>query len=177
MNKRVTLITLLEQKTLDYINNMVEKTNIQSCKVPYGVCEDRLNADTLPYHFTISAWDKNEQEKIIDILKEMPMSEINLKIIDIDLMNGKENSYVLYFSLENDSQLREIQRKIYKELPSEKYNPDTFTFHITIDIDKDYEKVLLLRDKLKENFEPFNIVISKLGLFEIYPAVNVFKTI
>ena len=55
-------------------------------------------------------------------------------------------------------------------MPSEKYNPDNFNFHITIHIDKDYTKINLMKEKLLDKFTPFILEVDTFCLYEIYPA-------
>ena len=52
----------------------------------------------------------------------------------------------------------------------EKYNPDKFHFHITINDGKDYNKIISMKEKILQNFTPFDIEIDTFGLYEIYPA-------
>ncbi len=85
-------------------------------------------------------------------------------------MNGKENSYCLYFELENNEKLKKLQREIYNLCPSIKYNPDNFTFHITIHIDKDYKKVISIKNILEKDFKEIELIVENFGLYEIYPA-------
>lgn len=85
-------------------------------------------------------------------------------------MNGKENSYVLYFNIEDNEKLKLLQQRIYQVLSSEKYNPNNFNFHITIHIDKDYNKIISMKEKILENFIPFELEVNTFGLYEIYPA-------
>lgn len=66
--------------------------------------------------------------------------------------------------------LKKLHQKIYEILPSEKYNPSAFNFHITIHIDKDYEKINKMKDDLLKGFVPFKLNINTFSLYEIYPA-------
>lgn len=79
-------------------------------------------------------------------------------------MNGKENR-----------ELKELQENVYNILPVEKYNPNKFKFHITIHVDKDYDKIIKIKNELKQSFIPFKLTVSSIGLFEIYPAKLVEK--
>ncbi len=64
MNERVTLISLINQESVDKIQGLVSKINYALCKVPFGKnVDNRVKADTLPYHFTLYSWNiekKNE---------------------------------------------------------------------------------------------------------------------
>ncbi len=85
-------------------------------------------------------------------------------------MNGKENSYCLYIELENNEELKNIQKEIYNLCPSPKYNPENFTFHITIHIDKDYQKIINMKKVLEDDFKEIELTVCNFGLYEIYPA-------
>ena len=172
MNERITLISNFDKDSITEIEDILsEIKNIQLCKVPFGKnIINREEVDTLPFHFTFCAWDISQEKEILASLKNISFNKFQIKIKDIKIMNGKENSYILYFEVENNDYLKELQKEIYKISPIEKYNPDNFKFHITIHIDKDYELVLKMEKELKENFESFNLVVESLGLYEIYPA-------
>ena len=49
-----------------------------------------------------------------------------------------------------------------------------FVFHMTLHIDKDYNKVLNLQKILKENFKPFFLEFNTLALFD-YPGEMIKK--
>ena len=85
------------------------------------------------------------------------------------------DSYCLYLSIEENQPIKELQRIFYKEFPKEKYNPDDFIFHMTLHIDKDYNKILKLQNMLRENFKSFSLQFDMLALFD-YPGEKI-KTI
>ncbi len=172
MNERITLISIFDNESIIRIKDILKVINkVNLCKVPFGKnVVNREEVDTLPFHFTFCAWDISQEKEILNSLKNISFNKFQIKIKDIKIMNGKENSYILYFEVENNDYLKELQKEIYKISPIEKYNPDNFKFHITIHIDKDYELVLKMEKELKENFESFNLVVESLGLYEIYPA-------
>lgn len=81
-------------------------TNIKfkNCKVPYGIDDEhRYDIDNLPYHFTIFATNKENQDQFIDLIKTVNVDKMKLKINKVEIMNGKYDSYVLYLGIE-DSQ-------------------------------------------------------------------------
>lgn len=171
MNERITFISVFNDISLEKIEHYTKKINDKLCKVPFGKnVNNREEADTLPYHFTLSAWDISCKEKVIDELSKIEYPKLKILINDIEIMNGKENSYVLYFDIEESIELKLLQSKIYQMLPSKKYNPENFNFHITIHIDKDYTKIITMKRKLLENFTPFELEVDTFGLYEIYPA-------
>ncbi len=177
MNERITLVSLFNQNDLEKINNIIKIIDEPLCKVPFGKnVDNRIKADTLPYHFTFSAWDISQENFILQELSNINFNSFKVNVDSIEIMNGKENSHVLYFNIKASDELKLLQEKIYNILPSEKYNPNKFQFHITITIDKDYEKIIRIKNKLEEIFIPFDLEINSIGLFEIYPA-NLIKTI
>ena len=169
MNERITFIC--EFNNIQKIEYYIKAMNQDLCKIPYGIkVDNRIEADTLPYHFTLSAWNITEKEKVKTELSKIEFPKIKIYIDDIEIMNGKENSYVLYFNIKKNDELKTLQEKIYKILPNEKYNPEKFNFHITIHIDKDYNKLIEMKEQLKENLIPFELEVDKFNLYEIYPA-------
>lgn len=178
MNERVTFISVFDKNNLKKLEVYASQIEEELCKVPFGKnVDNREEADTLPYHFTLSAWNIEDKDNVIEGLEKIEFSKIKILINNIGIMNGKENSYVLYFDIEDNKELKLLQQKVYNILPSEKYNPDNFQFHITIHIDKNYNKIISIKEKILENFMPFELEIDTFGLYEIYPAklVRTFK--
>lgn len=171
MNERITFISVFNDISLEKIEHYTKEINDKLCKVPFGKnVDNREEADTLPYHFTLSAWDISCEDKVIDGLSKIEYPKLKILINDIEIMNGKENSFVLYFVIEKSEELKSLQSKIYQMLPNEKYNPNNFNFHITIHIDKDYTKINSIKEKLLEKFIPFELEADTFALYEIYPA-------
>ncbi len=171
MNERITLIAIFDDNSLEKIVFYTKQINEKLCKVPFGKnVNSREEVDTLPYHFTLSAWNISDEDNVIKKLSKVDFTKLKLFINNIEIMNGKENSYVLYFSIEENEKLKTLQKNIYNILPVEKYNPDKFHFHITINIGKDYNKIISMKEKILQNFTPFDIEIDTFGLYEIYPA-------
>ena len=176
MKERITFIGTFDNNNLEKINNITKHIDEKLCKVPFGKNVDsREEVDTLPYHFTLIAWDIKKEEKVINELSKIEFPKLKVLINNVEIMNGKENSHVLFFSIEPNKELKLLQQKIYQILPSEKYNSDNFQFHITIHIDKDYKKIEDIKEKLLQNFVPFELDINTFELYEIYPAKLVKK--
>lgn len=170
MSKRITLITFIDQIETNKIEKLMKNINENTCKVPYGINDEkREEIDNLPYHFTIFATNKENQKKLLEILQSINIDKIQRKINDIKIMNGRDNSYCLYLSIEENNNIKELQRIFYKEFRKEEYNPDKFNFHMTLHIDKDYYKISNLQKVLKENFEPFYLKFNTLALYD-YPG-------
>lgn len=170
MSKRITLISFIEKNEIRKVEQLMENINENTCKVPYGINDEKRNEiDNLPYHFTIFATNKENQDKLLEMVKNINIDKIRLKVNDIKIMNAKYDSYCLYLSIEENQSIKELQRIFYKEFPKEKYNPDNFIFHMTLDIDKDYNKILNLQRILKNKFKPFFLEFDTLALFD-YPG-------
>lgn len=138
MSKRITLISLLEEKELRKVESLMSVIKEKTCKVPYGINDEkREEIDNLPYHFTIFATKKENQEKMLKIAKSIKVSEIQLKIDNIKIKEASQESYCLYLSIEESQAIKDLQRIFYKEFPKEYYNPDHFIFHMTLQIDRD----------------------------------------
>ncbi len=173
MNERITLVSHFDEFSNNQIRKIINKLDESDniCKVPFGKnVENRYDVDTLPFHFTMSAWNIEDKENIISKLKQIKFPKLKIKITGLNIMNGKENSYCLYFELENNEELKNIQKEIYNLCPSPKYNPENFTFHITIHIDKDYQKIIDMKKVLEDDFKEIELTVCNFGLYEIYPA-------
>lgn len=170
MSKRITLISFMEKNESSKVEQLISKIDQKTCKVPYGINDEkRYEIDNLPYHFTIFATDKENQNKMLEIAEKINVDKIQLKVNDIKIMNARYDSYCLYLSIEENQQIKELQRIFYLEFPKEKYNPDDFVFHMTLHIDKDHNRVLELQNKLKQNFKPFYLKFNTLALYD-YPG-------
>ena len=167
---RITLITKFKEQELNKINNQLKKIHYHMCKVPYGINDELRNEiDNLPYHFTIFATDKQNESKLLNIANNIKVDTITLRINDIKIMNGKNNSFVLYFAIEENKNIKELQRKFFLQIPGENYDPDKFTFHMTLHIDKDENIINDLKEKIKLNFKPFDLKFDDLVLYN-YPG-------
>lgn len=173
MSKRITLISLITKDSLNKVDNLMKDIEISTCKVPFGIDdENRYKLDNLPYHLTIFATDKDNQEELINLIKTINIEKISLKVNDVKIMNGRNNSYVLYLGIEENKSLKELQRIFYNKFSKEHYNPDNFTFHITLHIDKNYNEICDMQNKIKKIFEPFYIEFNQIGLFD-YPGEKI----
>lgn len=172
---RITLISSLKQDELKKIEKLMTEIKFKTCKVPYGVDDEhRYDIDNLPYHFTIFATDKINQEELINLAKTINICKIKLKVNKVFLKNSKYDSYILYLGIENNQKLKELQSLFYSKFPKEPYNPQNFKFHITLHIDKDYCLINNLQEKVLEVFEPFYLEVDKLILFD-YPGEEITK--
>lgn len=168
MNKRITFVSILNDIDLQKIEHYTKQLQDQLCKVPFGRNIDRREADLLPYHFTFSSWDSFYGKQVINGLSKIGYPKLKICINDIGIINGKENSYVLCFVIRKNEELKLLQSKLSLILPNEQWNCSYF--HITIHIDKDYDKINSMKEKLLENFTPFELEVDTFGLYEIYPA-------
>ena len=144
---RITLISYFEEKELKKVFNITNKIDFKMCKVPYGINDDkRYEIDNLPYHFTIFATNKENEIQLLNITKNLKFRKIKLKINAIKIMSAKNNSYVLYFGIEQNDDIKKLQIIFYEKILEEKYNPNNFNFHMTLHIDKNKEVIDSLYD-------------------------------
>lgn len=171
MRERVTFISLFEEEDMNKIMKYLHKIKEKTCKVPYGKNVDsRVGVDTLPYHFTLYSFPVHLKEKIKEDLMILKIPKIKVKIDSIEIMSKADNSYVLAFHIKDNNNLKSLQQRIYDSYPNPYYHPDQFSFHITIDISKDLEKINRIKKIIEEDFVPFECRIHRFGLYEIYPA-------
>ena len=110
------------------------------------------------------------------IIKKIRFNEIELKIIGVNVKESFNDSYNLYFEIERNNELYLLQKQIYDLAKIEKYNPDNFVPHITIHCDKDYEKLVKIKETIMKEFIDFEVQFKQIGLFEIYPAKQILIT-
>lgn len=172
MGERVTSIALFDKESLRRLDECVKGLNENFCKVPFRE-ENREDIDTLPYHFTFTVWNINDKNKAIEVLKKIKFNKIKLKVIGVNIKESFHESYNLYFEIERNESLYLLQKSIYDLAKIEKYNPGNFIPHITIHCDKDYNKLVKIKDTIMNNFADFEISFEQVGLFEIYPAKRI----
>lgn len=170
MSKRITVVSMFEKETIEYIQNLMNNINEPMCKVPYGIDDDnREKIDTLPFHLTIYSCDKEYEEDIIELMNNLKYKKIKVLVNEVKLIEIKDNANLLYLAIEENEDIKGLQRIFYDKLPSKKYNPDKFVFHITLNISKNYNQSKQMQDIINKNFKPFEIEFCKLGLFD-YPG-------
>ena len=100
MDDRITLISLFNTEDLNKINKVIKNVTEPLCKVPYiKNIDNRISIDTLPYHFTLSAWNIEEKDFILKKLSNIKFNSFKITVSSIEIVNGRENSYVLYFKI------------------------------------------------------------------------------
>lgn len=171
-NKRITCITMLSDKSIKRIEDKVSGVKFNLCKVPYKE-NNREEKDKLPFHATICVWNNGNKEEIKEIIKNINITNIKLKITGTKIKQSYGDSFNIYFEFEKNNEFRKIQEIVYKYSNIEKYNPNSFIPHITIHIDKDYSKILELQNYIMKNFEAFEVEFNRLGVYEVYPPTKI----
>ena len=173
----LTLVTLFSEESRNVLDAFLQKAEEPVCKIPYGRVEEaeREKLDTLPPHFTVSAWKSSERTQVEETLGRMKFPGAKVTVNGILEKMGAQGSRVLYLSIAPCEELKQAQEELYRRLPNPKYHPDSFTFHLTVGIDRDAEKIRRVRERLAEDFRSFALDVCALGLFEIYPAVPILK--
>lgn len=92
---------MFDNNNLAKIENYTKIIDDKLCKVPFGKnVYNRDESDTLPYHFTLQAWNILYEEKVISELSKIEYPKLKIFVDGVEIMKGKENSYVLYFNIE-----------------------------------------------------------------------------
>lgn len=178
MKKRFTCITIFDEESLNKIRNALSKLNSYNlCKVPYlkepYTLDNREEADTLPYHFTLSYWDETDKEEAIKVFNTINIKRVEILVEEVKIKQGNDNSFNIYFTFTPPDDLKVIQQQIYNITNNEKFNPSIYLPHISIHSDKDYNKLIEMKNIIMQDFKPFTVSFDKLGLFEIYPAKKI----
>lgn len=161
MDERITLVSLFDNYNINKIIKYINLIDEPTCKVPYGKnVKDRFLADTLPYHFTLFSWDIKKEKDVISILENIEFKPCKILIDTISVVNSSEDSYILLFNIVKNDELYKLQKEISKHFSSKYYNPDTFNFHITIDISKDKKKIIREKKIIESLFVPFELEVT-----------------
>lgn len=176
--KRLTLIANFNEENLEKIKSTLVGINEEMCRIPYIEGLDRELTRDLPIHFTLYSWGEEYKKEVINYLSKFDFKECKAFVTGVQIMNGRNGSYVLYYKLEVNEEILRVTRELNKIYHNKKYE-NNYEYHITICISKDYDKIIKIKDLLLERFVPFDISVSKLTLYEIYPAVVIrdFKSI
>jgi len=171
-NRRITCITMLNDKSIKCLKEKISGIGFKLCKVPYKEI-NREEKDKLPFHATICVWNDGNKKEIRKFMNNINIPNIKLKIVGTKIKESYGDSYNLYFEFEKNNEFRKIQEIVYEYSKIEKYNPDIFIPHITIHIDMDYSKILELQNYIMKNFQPFEVEFNSLGVYEIYPPIKI----
>lgn len=171
MNERITFISLFDDVNLKKITKYTDLIDPKMCKVPFGKkVDNRMENDTLPYHFTLFPLSIKKEEEFLKFLTNFEFSKFKILIDSLELIEGAEGSYELRFHIVRNAELVELQKRIVEVFPTKTYIPGTFNFHITLDVRKDFDEISRIKGLIEEHFEPFELEVGEFGLFEIYPA-------
>lgn len=169
---RLTLISNFDDKNLQKIKTTLVGIKDDMCKIPYINGLDREFTQNLPFHFTLYSWDENERDFVINFISKLDFKKSLVNVTGVQIMNGRDNSYVLYYTLNVGKEVLEVQEELNEVFHNPKYE-NNFNFHITICISKDYDKVLEYKKLLERNFVPFSLEVFSFSLFKIYPASKI----
>lgn len=170
MGKRITLVTMPDDETVNKIQTLIQDIPEKMCKVPLGMDDtSKCQMDNLPYHFTIFATDKENESYMLQLMHQLECTTIKIEVEDVCVKRTKENGFMLYLSIKKNAQMYELQNRFYSKIPTKNYNPQHFVFHMTLHIDKEESKVLKMQEIIKAKWKPFTIECKTLGLFN-YPG-------
>lgn len=167
-----TLITHFDDRGYRAINAALEcVSNEKLCRVPYGRVNEneRFLVDTLPFHFTISSSNET-QNHIFDKMRDFSFDSFCVMIDGLGIMKGRNNSYVLFFTMSMSLMMDELRRKVHKRIGNDSYLPYNHINHITICITTDFEEVIRVKKEIESGFSPFPLTIISIGLYRIWPG-------
>lgn len=167
-----TLITPFDKCSYRKLYSVLGNVNFDNlCRVPYGRVSDDLRCllDTLPLHFTISS-SKDGLSDIMEKMRNFSFCPFEVVVDGIDVMKGKDDSYVLYLKIMQNPNMDNLRRSVYALLENPSYLPDRHINHMTLNITKDEQLINQLKRALKD-LPPFSLKITSLGLFKIWPGI------
>lgn len=184
MKEKITLITYFNEDEQNKIKDIMSKIKEKTCKVPYFLDDDakRYSVDIMPYHFTIFGTDKENQEKVLDVLEKTKLNNIKVKIDKLKLIQSvKSGACILYFGIEKNQELIDLQRMFFKEIPEERgyvggsfytgdpekeYDSSNYVFHMTLHVTRDENKAKEMYNIINENFQPFYMEFNRVALYD-----------
>lgn len=184
MKEKITLITYFNEDEQNKIKDIMSKIKEKTCKVPFFLDDDakRYSVDIMPYHFTIFGTDKENQAKVLDVLEKTKLNNIKVKIDKLKLIQSvKSGAYILYFGIEKNQELIELQRMFFKEIPEERgyvggsfytgnpekeYDSSNYVFHMTLHVTRDENKAKEMYNSINENFQPFYMEFNRVALYD-----------
>lgn len=184
MKEKITLITYFNENEQNKIKDIMCNIKQKTCKVPYFLDDDvkRYSADIMPYHFTIFGTDKENQEKVLDVLKKNKINKIKVKIDKLKLIQSVKNgAFILYFGVEKNQDLIELQRLFFKEIPEERgyvggsfytgdsekeYDSSNYVFHMTLHVTRNENEAKEIYKIINENFTPFYMEFNRVALYD-----------
>lgn len=85
-------------------------------------------------------------------------------------MRGRNNSFVLFFTMLANQDMNELRRRVHKRIGNDSYLPHNHINHITICITTDYAEIIRVKNIIEEHFSPFLLTITSIGLYSIWPG-------
>ena len=184
MKEKITLITYFNENEQNKIKVIMSKIKEKTCTVPYFLDDDvkRYSVDIMPYHFTIFGTDKENQEKVLNVLKKNKINKIKVKIDKLKLIQSvKSGAFILYFGIEKNQDLIELQRLFFKEIPEERgyvggsfyigdsekeYDSSNYVFHMTLHVTRNENEAKEIYKIINENFTPFYMEFNRVALYD-----------
>jgi len=184
MKEKITLITYFNENEQNKIKDIMSKIKEKTCKVPYFLDDDakRYSVDIMPYHFTIFGTDKENQEKVLEVLEKTKLNNIKVKIDKLKIIQSvKSGAYIIYFGIEKNQELIELQRLFFKEIPEERgyvggsfytgdpekeYDSSNYVFHMTLHVTRDENKAKEMYNIINEDFQPFYMEFNRVALYD-----------
>lgn len=163
LNYAITFVACFDEESNQKIAEALKLiSNYRICKVPMKN-GNREDIDTLPFHSTISSWDINKEQEIVEQIRRF----FTFESFSADFRFAGNKTHICLEPIQED-QLRELVSKAYNLKPCERYTPSKYHLHSTININPDVNQIQEQVAILKK--VTLNLRINEVKLFEIYPA-------
>jgi len=162
-----TLVAHFEDADFEPVRSAFEQVGLdRACHIPFGRNCDRSAANAaLPHHVTLFHWSKQFDWLYLPRLNDCSFSPCRVQIIGSSLMHAEEGSLLLYFDVLPDKGFCELTAHLEETLGL----PSPFFLHMTLAVDTDHEKILMLRRRLDETLcYPFTLNVTSMGLYHIW---------
>lgn len=101
---------------------------------------------------------------IFDGMRDFSFDSFCVMIDGLGIMRGRNNSFVLFFTMSANQDMNELRRRVHKRIGNDSYLPH---YHITICIATDFEEVISVKQKIESVFSPSPLTITLIGLYGI----------
>ena len=148
-------------------------------KVAYKCGNNFMIDNNVPPHITISAFQSDEEERVVEILDKVIKNNIKSGMITFASIGSFKSSVIFLAPILNEY-LHELSENIYEGVYSLKdvsiskfYLPFQWMPHITIAKKLTREELLLAFEELDRNFTMFNGNITKISLSKTKPLRDI----
>ena len=155
INYAITFVACFDDESNQKIEEALKLIgNYRICKVPMKN-GNRKDLDTLPFHSTISSWSIKEEQKIVEQIRRF----FTFNSFSSDFRFVGKKTHICLEPIQEEP-LRRLVTKAYNLMPRDRYIPNKYHLHSTININPD-------RDQIQEQLKILKKVTLNLKINEV----------